>query len=50
MQRSNVEPAWVDGLKASIIVCDQEGKILFLNSTAIQQYAKDGGGTRRAHY
>ena len=38
-----MEPAWVNSLKVSIIVCDQEGKILFLNSTAAQQYAKDGG-------
>ncbi|HVP13321.1 MAG TPA: PAS domain-containing protein [Phycisphaerae bacterium] len=38
-----MEPAWVDGLKVSIIVCDREGKILFLNSTAARQYAKDGG-------
>ena len=43
MERSNVEPAWANGLKVSIIVCDQDGKILFLNSTAAQQYAKDGG-------
>ena len=43
MQRSNVEPAWVDGLNVSIMVCDREGKILSLNSTAAEQYAKDGG-------
>ena len=38
-----MEPAWVDGLKVSIMVCDREGKMLLLNSTAAQQYAKDGG-------
>jgi transcriptional regulator with PAS, ATPase and Fis domain len=38
-----VEPAWVNGLKVSIIVCDRDGKILSLNSTAARQYAKDGG-------
>lgn len=44
----NAEPAWLNGLKASIIVCDPEGKILFLNSTAAQQYAKDGGAAPAA--
>jgi transcriptional regulator with PAS, ATPase and Fis domain len=43
MKAMNVEPAWLDGLKVSMIVCDHEGKILFLNSTAARQYAKDGG-------
>lgn len=39
----SVETAWINGLKLSMIVCNHEGKILFLNSTAAQQYAKDGG-------
>ena len=38
-----MESAWVNGLKASIMVCDQEGTILFLNSTAEELYAKVGG-------
>ncbi len=39
----SIEPAWINGLKVSMMVCDREGKILFLNATAAQQYAKDGG-------
>ncbi len=39
----SVEPAWINGLRVSMMVCDDEGRILFLNSIAAQQYAKDGG-------
>ncbi len=38
----SIEPAWINGLQVSMMVCNHEGKILFLNSTAAQQYAKDG--------
>ncbi len=37
------EPAWINGLKVSMMACDHEGKILFLNATAAQQYARHGG-------
>ena len=43
MKKMNVEPAWINGLNVSMMVCDREGKILFLNSAAVRQYAKDGG-------
>jgi len=36
-------PAWANGLEISIIVCDDEGKILLLNATAARKYAKEGG-------
>ncbi len=39
----SVDPAWINGLKVSMMVCDREGQILFLNATAAEQYAKDGG-------
>jgi transcriptional regulator with PAS, ATPase and Fis domain len=39
----NLDPAWINGLNISVMVCDRDGKILFLNATAEQQYAKDGG-------
>jgi transcriptional regulator with PAS, ATPase and Fis domain len=39
----NLETAWINGLNVSMMVCDREGKILYLNSTAAQHYAKDGG-------
>lgn len=38
-----MESAWADGLKASILVCDEQGKILAMNATAEAQYAKEGG-------
>ena len=39
----SIEPAWLNGLNVSLMVCDRAGQILFLNATAAQQYAKDGG-------
>ncbi len=39
----NFDPAWINGLNVSMMVCDHEGKILFLNDAAVRQYAKDGG-------
>lgn len=39
----NLDPAWINGLNVSMIVCDRDGQILFLNDAAARQYAKDGG-------
>lgn len=39
----SVQPAWINGLNVAMIVCDHEGKILFLNATAAERYAQDGG-------
>jgi transcriptional regulator with PAS, ATPase and Fis domain len=34
---------WIEKLDGNVIVCDAEGTIIYMNETAIRNYAKDGG-------
>jgi transcriptional regulator with PAS, ATPase and Fis domain len=34
---------WIEKLDGNVIVCDAEGTIIYMNETAIMNYAKDGG-------
>jgi transcriptional regulator with PAS, ATPase and Fis domain len=34
---------WIEKLDGNVIVCDAEGIIIYMNETAIRNYAKDGG-------
>lgn len=34
---------WLDGLDASVTVCDREGVIVYMNAAAERTFAKDGG-------
>lgn len=35
--------AWLDGVAASVVVCDRAGVCTYLNAQAEQTFAKDGG-------
>jgi transcriptional regulator with PAS, ATPase and Fis domain len=34
---------WLEKIDGNVIVCDADGTIIFMNETAIRNYAKDGG-------
>lgn len=34
---------WIEKLDGNVIVCDAAGIIIYMNETAIRNYAKDGG-------
>jgi hypothetical protein len=34
---------WIEQLEGNVIVCDAKGIIIYMNETAIRNYAKDGG-------
>ena len=34
---------WLEKLDGNVIVCNSEGKIIYMNQTAIRNYEKDGG-------
>lgn len=34
---------WIEQLDSNVIVCNAEGIIVYMNETAIRNYAKDGG-------
>lgn len=34
---------WIRNLDGNVIVCDAQGIIIYMNDTAIRNYAKDGG-------
>jgi transcriptional regulator with PAS, ATPase and Fis domain len=34
---------WIEKLDGNVIVCDAEGTIIYMNETAIRNYAADGG-------
>ncbi len=36
-------PNWLDGVAASIVVCDRTGVCTYLNAQAMRSFAKDGG-------
>lgn len=35
-------PDWAKGLNCSITVCDKDGKIIYMNDMAVEQYKKRG--------
>lgn len=34
---------WIEKLDGNVIVCNAEGTIIYLNESAVRNYAKDGG-------
>jgi PAS domain-containing protein len=36
-------PDWIEKFPGAITVCDTKGIILYMNDTAAEQFAKDGG-------
>lgn len=38
-----MEPDWANGLRATIMVCDEQGRIVWMNDAAAERYAEDGG-------
>jgi transcriptional regulator with PAS, ATPase and Fis domain len=34
---------WTEGMQAAMTVCDENGKVLYLNEKAAQTFAKNGG-------